>query len=408
MKTILTIIISVFIAFLSLHAQEKSDGGEFGAKLKGFIKTDYFIDSRQTVSVREGHFLLYPSPERLDKVGQDVNASMSFNMLSIQTRLAVLFTAPDVLGAKTSGVVEGAFFGHSFGDINGFRLRHAYLKLNWKNSELLVGQYWHPMFITECFPGTISFNTGVPFQPFSRNPQIKYTMKFTDVYLSLTAASQRDFTSTGPLLANSSYLRNSGIPILDASLKYISKTVVLGAGANYKTLKPRLVTTDDYKTDATVSSFAAVGFARFNLSDFTIKFEGTYGQNLTDLLMLGGYAVTDRDNDTGIEEYTNVSTLSAWTDLVYGKDIQAGLFIGYTKNLGASDDITGDKYARGNNIASVMRISPRIQYSIGKVRFAAEVEYTSADYGTPNIKGEVEDTYSVANTRLLFAGYLFF
>ena len=55
-----------------------------------------------------------------------------------------------------------------------------------------------------------------------------------------------------------------------------------------------------------------------------------------------------------------------------------------------------------------MRISPRIQYTFGKVRFAAEVEYTSADYGTPNTKGEVEDTYSVANTRLLLAGYLFF
>ncbi|MCP5062526.1 MAG: hypothetical protein GY936_08695, partial [Ignavibacteriae bacterium] len=45
---------------------------------------------------------------------------------------------------------------------------------------------------------------------------------------------------------------------------------------------------------------------------------------------------------------------------------------------------------------------------ISKVRFASELEYTSAAYGAPNINGEVEDMTSVANVRILFAAYLFF
>ena len=47
---------------------------------------------------------------------------------------------------------------------------------------------------------------------------------------------------------------------------------------------------------------------------------------------------------------------------------------------------------------------------MGNVKFGAEVEYTSASYGTPNNnnKGKVENSTSVANLRLLLAAYLFF
>ena len=188
------VLLFILIFFTSMFAQEKSKSS-FGFELKGYAKTDVILDSRQTVSAREGHFLLYPTAENLDINNNDINANSNFNMLSIQTRLTAIVTGPDAFGAKTSGLVEGAFFGSIEKDINGFRLRHAFLKLDWSSSVLLVGQYWHPMFITECFPGTISFNTGVPFQPFSRNPQIRFTQLFGNIHLSFTAASQRDFAS---------------------------------------------------------------------------------------------------------------------------------------------------------------------------------------------------------------------
>ena len=67
--------------------------------------------------------------------------------------------------------IEAEFFGTSDADLNGFRLRHGYLKLDWPHSELMVGQFWHPMFVTESFPDVVSFNTGAPFQPFNRSPR---------------------------------------------------------------------------------------------------------------------------------------------------------------------------------------------------------------------------------------------
>lgn len=392
---------------ISLFAQEKSKN-DFGVKFKGFVKTDLMLDTRQSVTAREGHFYLYPASERMDANNKDINEKANLNMLSIQTRLTSTITAPDAFGAKISGVVEGAFFGHSNGDINGFRLRHAFVKLNWEKSTLLIGQYWNPMFITEVFPGTISFNTGVPFQPFSRNPQIRFIQKMEKVELTLTAASQRDFASVGPIGTSTDYLRNSVIPILNANLKYKSDKVVVGAGADLKTLTPTLVSSKNYKSDETISSFSAMAFAKFSTEDFTIKVEGVYGENLTDLLMLGGYAVKSTDATTGIDEYTSIKTMSAWTDLSFGKKVQFGVFAGYTKNLGSDDEIKGAYYSRGNNIESVFRVSPRLAYKMGSTQFAGEVEYTSASYSTPDIKGEVQNTTDVSNIRLLVSAYLFF
>ncbi len=194
-KALLLLVFSAILAG-SVIAQDNTN---FGIKFSGFVKTDMFWDSRQTVAAREGHFLLYPANEKLDVEGNDINAKANFNMLSIQTRLRGTITGPDALGAKTSGVIEAAFFGHTEGDINGFRLRHAFVKLNWTKTELLIGQYWHPAFVTYCFPGTVSFNTGAPFVPFTRNPQIRITQKLGNVNLMLTALTQVDFVSTGPL-----------------------------------------------------------------------------------------------------------------------------------------------------------------------------------------------------------------
>ncbi len=401
------------LASISLFAQTDNEKkNTFGIRFSGFVKTDFMYDTRQTVNARFGHFLFYPKAENLDQNSKDINDVNHFNILAIQTRVKTTIQAPDVFGAKTSGVIEAAFFGHSNGDINGLRLRHAFMKLDWQNSSLLVGQYWHPMFITEVFPGTISFNTGVPFQPFSRNPQIKFTYAINNFYLSTTALTQRDFNNNGPDGYNCSYLRNSGIPVLDVTLKYKTKSLVIGAGINYKTLLPRLSDVDStdaiYKAETKINSLSTLAFAKIVLNEITIKAEGVYGENLTDLLMLGGYAESNLDNKGLVTEYTNVKTMSAWTDLIYGTELQFGLFSGYTKNLGTDEDIVGANYSRGNNIASVMRVSPRIQYSVGKTRYAAEVEYTTAEYGTPDIKGVVENTTSVTNVRFLFGAFLFF
>lgn len=398
--------ILVFL-FTLVKAQEKS---AFGISFSGFVKTDIIYDSRQTTSIREGFFLLYPAPILNDKNLEDINAKSNFNILSIQSRLTSKLSAPDAFSAKTSGLLEGEFFGHTEGDINGFRLRHAYVKLDWTNVSLLVGQTWHPMFIAEMFPGVVSFNTGVPFQPFSRNPQIRLTYASDNIKLIAGAMSQRDFQSNGPSGFSSIYLRNTVVPNLHLQFQYLNDKTHLGAGVDYKSLTPRLVTTKNVKTDETVSGISLIGFAKFNLNPITIKAQGIYAENNADLLQLGGYAVKNTDAVTGKETYTALSNFSAWGEISTGKEIEYAVFFGYAKSLGASDNITGAYYGRGTDIDNVLRISPRIQFNSEKNRISAELEYTSADYGKPNNlnKGMVEDLKTVSNLRLLVAFYLFF
>lgn len=407
MKTTLVVISTLFILILHNTDSYSQEQKSFGISFGGFVKTDIIFDSREVNALREGHFLLYPVEEKRDVTGAVLNDRPSFNILSIQTRLTGKITAPDVLGAKTYGVIEGAFFGNIEGDINGFRLRHAFVKLEWESSSLLVGQYWHPMFIVESFPDVVSFNTGAPFQPFSRNPQIRFTQKFGAMSFIATAYTQRDFQSSGPQGGSSIYMRNSGLPGFNVQTQFQLPGVLFGFGGDFKTLKPRTVSDKNYLTDETVSTYAGMAYGKISSGDFSFKVEGVYGQNLTDLLMLGGYAVYEKSATTGIEKYTGTNTYSVWSEIIYGKDVQFALFGGYTKNDGTGKPVTTN-YARGFNIDYVYRVSPRIIINLGKFRVAEEVEYTSAAYGTPDTTGKVQNSKAVANLRVLGAIYLFF
>lgn len=408
MKNNLFLLIVIFLISASLKAQENKPG--FGISFSGFIKTDVAYDTRQTVGLREGHLMLYPAPELMDKNNEDLNAKANFNMLSIQTRLTGKISAPDAFGAKTSGVIEGEFFGTTDSDINGFRLRHAFLRLDWTNISLLAGQTWHPIFIAEMFPGVVSYSTGVPIQPFSRNPQIRVTYSADKFKFIVAAVTQRDFQSNGPSGFSSSYLRNSIIPNLHAQIQYTGGDNLAGAGIDYKRLMPRLATTKNIKTDVTISGLSAIGFLKLNLDPVILKGQVIYGQNTPDLLQIGGYAVKSIDTTTGLESYTNLSNLSVWGEISTGKQIEYGIFFGYTKALGASDNIAGAYYGRGTDIESVLRISPRIQFSSEKTRISTEVEYTSAGYGKPNNlnKGKIENIKTVSNIRLLLTFSYFF
>jgi len=404
MKKLLVLwILSAIIGFAQNTSENTPE-----IKISGFVKSDFFIDSRQVATFREGHFLLYPLNESLDANGEDINAKASFNALSIQSRVTAKLFGPEVLGGKSGGLIEGEFFGTSDADVNGFRLRHAYITLNWENTGLLFGQTWHPMFVTDVFPQVVSFNTGSPFQPFSRNPQIRLTQSFDKFNLIAALLTQRDVTSNGPAGFSSSYLRNNLIPSAHLQLQYKSESFVTGAGVDYKTLIPRISTTKNYKTDETVSGLSGLLYAKYTFSGFTWMAEGVYGQNLTDLLMLGGYAVSALDTVTGYEEYTPLNVYSVWTDLSYGKDIQPGIFIGYTQNLGADDKIVGTYNTRVSNIDKIFRVTPRVIFNFSKVRFATEVEFTSTSYGKTDEFGKVNDTKDILNIRGLIAVYYFF
>lgn len=409
---------SLLFSLLSLlpilmFAQEEP---AFGIKFSGYVKSDLFWDSRQTVDIREGHFLLYPKPEMLDPAGDDINAKASYNFLNIQSRIRLDIKGPDALGAKTSGAIEGEFFGMSDNDINGFRLRHAYVKLNWKTTELMVGQMWHPMFITSCYPDVVSFNTGAPFLVFSRNPQVRLTQDIKNFRFYVTALSQLDFKSTGPDGPSSKYIRNSAIPSMNLNIEYSKKNTekgkefLAGIAGNFKRLIPQIQTPSGYKTTEGINAVSGMAYLKLGFPKIIIKAAGLYGQSMYDYTMIGGYAQKNIPITIyGYAEYENITTLSTWAEVMTtGKKMQGGIFLGYSKNLGAPDPVLDTYYSRGKDIGYLYRISPRFVYNINKLRIAPEIEYTVAGYGATQSDGTVKDITSVGNFRFLIGVFYFF
>lgn len=399
------------LLLLAVEAKPQTPAPAFGIKFSGFVKTDVIYDTRQSSAangLREGHFYLFPDNPMYDADSMDINDSPSFHILSIQSRMKGDITGPDAFGAKTSGFIEAEFFGTSEADLNGFRLRQAFTKLDWPSTSLLIGQAWHPIFPTECFPGTISFNTGAPFTPFARNPQIRLTQKIGTISTILTTYSERDFAGTGIDGTSNKYLRNSGIPGLNLQLRIpLAQAGLLFFGADFKTIRPELKTTANYRTDENLRSLS--GFATLNIKTKALTFTamGAYMQNATDMLMIGGYAVSEiTDPVKALKSYTNLNTFSSWFDITTnGKTMQAGLFGGYSKNLGARSTIIGPVFGRGTNIDYLLRVSPRILFISGKTTFAGELEATTAAYGTIQTDGSVNDARPVTNIRFLVAAY---
>lgn len=418
LQTIVGLTLLFSPAFINAGNQSES----FGVAIGGFIKSDFFYDTRQTVAAREGHFLLWPAKPSYDQEGVDINGAPSINFLSIQTRANLAIRAPETFGVKTSGFIEGAFFGHSNTDINGFRLRHAFVKFEWSNRELLFGQFWNPLFVTASFPDVVSFNTGCPFQAFSRNPQIRYTRYFGQLSLMAAALSQRDFSNVGPLGASSEYLRNAAFPDIHLQANYHlapegqTTMLLVGGGMAYKKIVPSLVTTNGYKSDAGVNGLTYMAFAKATFSPVTIKAQYLMGQNVTDLLMMGGYGISGvADPAKAILEFAPLQTRSIWIELhTNGKIIQYGLFGGLSENLGATKDLLPSTTTTGlgNDIKTLYRIAPRLVVNSGRARFALECEYTNAKFGVVNIsqnrRGIPVNTTQVGNLRLLLGVYLFF
>ncbi len=337
----------------------------FGVKWSGFVKTDYMFDTRQTTNSREGHFNILPKPESLVN-GEDVNDQANFNILSIQSRLKAGITGPDFFGMKTSGVIEADFFGNSgagLDDVNGFRLRHAFVQLSNDKIEILMGQFWHPMFVTSVFPDVYSFNTGVPFAPFSRNPQLRLTTKGKVKFIGVLF-TERDFATRGASVSQ------SGMPQLHAQLQFGSVANSLGGfGVNFKSARPALGAEN-------ITSTAFIGYFRTKLGKATWKAEAIYGQNMSDILQISGFGTASNG------DYVNNDTFSAWTELNadFSPTMEWGIFGGFSKNGGFGEAITYSNGFLGKDIESAFRVAPRIGWKSGKMKIGIEGEFTSAQY----------------------------
>lgn len=405
-----TFLLSILCASIgSLVAQETSD---WSYKFSGFVDPQVYFDTREVVGAREEQLLFYPAPKKLDTDGNDINAQPSLNMLAITTRVGCKIGAPDALNAKLFGYVEGDFTGSTNDGINMLRLRHAYINMRWDKSQLLLGQYWHPIVAHEVMPGTRPLNMGVPFHPYSRYVQTRYTYFLGELELSGTLAFQLDNKATGPEGSSTAYLRNSCIPELNAQLCYRTSDMLLGATFNYVVLKPRnQVTTlsGTYKVDEKIGSAAFSVFGKFNISNYSLRFQGIVGNNLFEQLMMGGYTELVEGKKC---TYENFGTTTIWAD--FGSTSgswRPGIFVGYGVNnsFGNSIHSAANVYGRGINIAYLWRVQPRIGYYPTKhLNLFAEIEYTNACYGKivqypMSTTYKYEKDYNIGNCRFILA-----
>lgn len=389
-------------------AQDSLSKKQVTFKLKGFIRNDIWYDTRQEVTARDDLFNLFPKNKSLDMHGKDINANGAFNIIAIATRLTMPLTGPEAFGAKTSGVIEADFTGVSNDDVNGFRLRLAYAKLRWKHTELLFGQNWHPLFVEEAFPQVPALNTGAPFHPFIRNPQLSFSLFKGKSTIKIAAIAQRDNMSDGPKLISSTYMRNSLMPNFHVQYQLKCGKNLTGIGADYKNLRPLLSTQKSYQTYERIGSYAFMGFWKYENPKIFALMKAIYGQNLTEHLMVGGYAVATRDSFNFLQTYTPSNHLFLTGNFVYGKNKQIGLFTGYIKNFGTSAENIGEYFGRANDVDHLYRITAFTSVRSNAFKVSLELEYTVIAYGTPDKHGLVQNWTEFSDLRTaLILMYLF-
>jgi len=403
-------------------------GKDVSLKIYGHVRTDLYYNSRDNVQSVDGLFYSYPKDEVLDHNGNDINGADNSNMYTVYSRMGFDFAGPMIGKAKTSAKIEFDFRGNGNDNLSALRLRHAYFNFDWGKNKVLVGQTSHPFF-GEVSPQILNLNTGSPFQPFGRAPQIRYRHNSGALQLQAAAVWQSQFKSHGPTAddgtgkgnARNQYPhKNSNIPELALGIDYKANGWIVGVGIDMLSIVPRTKATvpdllssstenatTTYKVDERLTTVSYEAHVKYQKDKLFFAAKSTLGSNFTHTSMLGGYAVKSQDITTGEREYTPFRNSSNWINIVYGKKWKPGIFIGYIKNLGTADDMEMGSnkaiYGTGTNIDQLFSGTFELTYNVPHWKIGAEYNYTSAWYGTTQKNGKVTDTHAVGNNRLVLS-----
>ena len=366
-------------------------------KWYGFIRNYAVADSRESVYGTEDFFYYLPKDRNVVD-GQDLNSERTFAFAAITSRLGLDVTGYQVEGWKVGAKLEADFYAGVSG-VTGtalLRLRQAYVTLSKGGFSAKIGQAWHPM--AADMPHVFSLNTGAPFGPFSRTPEVVLEGKLSDS-VTLTGALlwQMQYTSFGPEGASANYMKYSGIPELYLGLSYKANGFTGRVGVDMLSIRPRHNDGTRKVSDriTTVSPFIYLEYTK-NL--FSIKAKSIFAQAGEHMNLNGGYGVSAVNSD-GSWSYSPTRNSSTWVSLSYGKKLQGVLFGGYVRNFGTKDALVGDLYFSKNsfsNMRQMYRIAPELIYNLGKVAFGLEYEMTSVQYGDFG----AADVYGLANQNI--------
>ena len=408
MKKLFLLLSLSLIAFNSIAEEVESKNG-FKLKIYGQVRADLFYNTRANVESVDGLFYSYPMDIKPDAEGNDLNDQDNSNFYLLYSRLGLDVNGPKLGSAKTSAKIEFDFRG-SGTTLSLIRLRHAYFNFNWGKSSVLAGQTWHPFF-GEVSPQMLNLNTGAPFQPFSRAPQVRYRFNHKGLQLTASAVWQSQFLSNGPEGKSNKYIKNSCVPEIHFGADYKTSNLIVGAGADMTSLVPRTQSTlngKTYKVDERITSVSGEIHAKYTTPMWQFAAKSTLASNLTQTSMLGGYGVCDIDPITGQQSYTPTYNSSSWVNVVWGKKWKVGVFGGYMKNLGTTKEVSS-LIGTGVDVDQIVCGSAEVTYNLPHWRIGLEYNYTTAWYGDLNkANGKIINTHSVDNHRAVVSASFMF
>lgn len=394
-----------------LFSQDKKD---FGFKFYGQVRADLFYNSRSNSETVDGLFYMYPKDHSYDADGNDLNAKPDGSLYTMYSRLGIDVTGPEIgNGITTSAKVEVDFRG---GGTNYYmiRLRQAYFNLGFGKSSLLVGQTWHP-FYGDVTPDILNLNMGAPFQPFSRAPQIRYMYVNRNFQLKATALWQSQYLSVGPssnqagatsTQKSQNFIKNSCVPELALNLDYKGGGWIAGAGVDMTSIVPRTQSESEgnvYKVKERITTVSAEAHVKYSGNDWLLAAKSVLGSNFTQASGVGGYGIKSVDPRTGEQKYSPVRVSSTWVNVAYGKKLRPGVFVGYLKNLGAADDVSGVLGTGiGDGLDQLVSASAELTYNLLHWKFGVEYMASTAWYGNLMPDAKISDTHSVTNHRVVF------
>ena len=398
-------------------------------KFYGFIRNYFAFDSRESKSGTKDLFYYIPKDEALNAKGEDMNANPTFRFLAITSRVGLDVKDYQFGKTKVGAKIETDFYCMN-GNVAVLRLRQAYATLGWdglgkdgkQSTSLKIGQAWHPIAADQ--PYVIDLETGTPFNPFSRTPQVMLDHNFSKNF-TLTGGFiwQMQYLSSGPNGASDNYIKYGCTPEFYAGVTFKSNNGFTGrVGVDVLSIKPRWRNSAGDKVDDRITTVSPYVYAQYSKNAFAVNAKVVYASAGEHFNMLSGYGVTDVNSD-GSWEYAPLHSTASYLSVKYGRKLQVQGMIGYMKNLGTSKSLyedpakpgytsTKNVYISGNgfhNLNQIIRVTPTVVYNLGKLSFGLEYDITSAQYGKYAVDGHVNssnglvdgDLHWVTNHRLL-------
>lgn len=398
-------------------------------KFYGFIRNYFAFDSRESKSGTKDLFYYIPKDEALNAKGEDMNANPTFRFLAITSRVGLDVKDYQFGKTKVGAKIETDFYCMN-GNVAVLRLRQAYATLGWdglgkdgkQSTSLKIGQAWHPIAADQ--PYVIDLETGTPFNPFSRTPQVMLDHNFSKNF-TLTGGFiwQMQYLSSGPNGASDNYIKYGCTPEFYAGVTFKSNNGFTGrVGMDVLSIKPRWRNSAGDKVDDRITTVSPYVYAQYSKNAFAVNAKVVYASAGEHFNMLSGYGVTDVNSD-GSWDYAPLHSTASYLSVKYGRKLQVQGMIGHMKNLGTSKSLyedpanpgytsTKNVYISGNgfhNLNQIIRVTPTVVYNLGKLSFGLEYDITSAQYGKYAVDGHVNssnglvdgDLHWVTNHRLL-------